>query len=279
MSTAEHVSSGHESERLERSIPARPQKPAPLHSEIDRAIEAFVGGYCFTRSFTHPYVAGRVGPVWVLRDAPRKRPNYRNEEWIATGVAPEEVDSIARKHTRGRFAICAISAVGESDEPLRAGFRALGYRLGRTEPLMNHRLRRIQRFAPAVAIERVTTEAMANRLAKAARTRQILPENLGRESRQRQYVAMVDSELVGWVASIVVGDATWCTNMYVVPAFRRRGIARGMLCRMLRDDRAGGARTAVLLASHTGARLYSAVGYQQIATLLLYTPRKGQSAL
>ena len=262
-----------------RSASARPQERSPLQSQIDRAIEVFAGGHCFTRSFTHPYVASRVGPVWVLRDAPRKRPKYRNEEWIATGVAPEEVDRIARKHTRGRFAICAINAVDESDERLRAGFKALGYRLGWTEPFLIHHLRRIQRFVPAVAIERVTTEEMADRLAKAARTRQILPENLGRASRQRQYAAMVDNQLVGWVASIVVGDATWCTNMYVAPAFRRRGIARGMLCRMLRDDRAGGARTAVLLASHTGARLYSAVGYQQIATLLLFTPRKGQSAL
>ena len=62
--------------------------------------------------------------------------------------------------------------------------------------------------------------------------------------------------------------------MYVVPSFRRRGIGRALLCRMLRDDRDGGAKMAVLLASHTGAKLYPVVGYEQIGTLLLFTPSK-----
>jgi hypothetical protein len=43
---------------------------------------------------------------------------------------------------------------------------------------------------------------------------------------------------------------------------------------MLRDDREHGADRAVLTASHTGALLYPLVGYRQIATLYLYTPRK-----
>jgi hypothetical protein len=43
---------------------------------------------------------------------------------------------------------------------------------------------------------------------------------------------------------------------------------------MLRDDRAAGASAGVLLASHTGAKLYPSVGYEQIGTLLLFTPRK-----
>jgi hypothetical protein len=43
---------------------------------------------------------------------------------------------------------------------------------------------------------------------------------------------------------------------------------------MLQDDAAYGARQAVLLASHTGAKLYPVVGYEQIGTLLLYAPEK-----
>ena len=87
-------------------------------------------------------------------------------------------------------------------------------------------------------------------------------------------MAMVNDEVVGWVRSITVENATWCTDMYVNPAFRRRGIARAMLSRMFSDDRAGGAQTAVLLASHAGARLYPVVGYEQIGTLSLFTPKK-----
>ena len=210
----------------------------------------------------------------MVRDAPRKRNNYRNEEWIAYGVAPKEINRIARKHTRGRFSVCAIHGINDPDEPLRIGFKKLGYRLGLSESLMIHKLRRIPRNNAPATIERITTEDMADQLAKAARSRQILPEYLPKNSPMRAYVALVDNEPVGWVCSIVVGNATWCSNMHVVPAYRRRGIARALLCRMLRDDRTGGAKSAVLLASHTGAKLYPVVGYEQIGTLLLFTPMK-----
>ena len=99
-------------------------------TDINEAVEVFARGFAFTRSFTHPYLAERAGPLWVVRDAPRKRGNYRNEEWIGSDVAPKEIDRIARKHTRGRFAICALHGIDESDESLRSEFKELDYRLG-----------------------------------------------------------------------------------------------------------------------------------------------------
>ena len=199
---------------------------------------------------------------------------YRREEWIAHGVAPEEIDKTARKHTRGRFAVCAIHGVDESDQPLREGFKALNYRLGGTEPIMVHELKRIPRFDSPVEIVRVTSADLAERVNKAARLRQILPEHLVDDSPLRQYAALVDDKPVGWVRSIDVEQATWCADMYVVPEFRRRGIARAMMAQMLHDDRAHGSKLTVLTASHAGAKLYPIVGYRQIATLMLYTPKK-----
>jgi hypothetical protein len=43
---------------------------------------------------------------------------------------------------------------------------------------------------------------------------------------------------------------------------------------MLRDDRAAGAKANVLLSSHAGAKLYPVVGYEHVATLLLFNPRR-----
>jgi GNAT superfamily N-acetyltransferase len=281
--------------------------PAPA-AELANAIEVFARGFAFTRTFTHPYLAERVGPLWLMRDGPRRKADYRNEEWIAHSVAPQEVDRIAREHTRGRFAVCAICAMDEPEAPLREGFKALGYRLATTESFMVHDLEEIPDFESPAKIERVLTSEAADRLAKTAGRRQILPQHLKEDAPQRQYTAEVDGQLVGWVRSIQVRsaecgvrsadrgvwsaergvrsaergvrtdeasfEATWCSNMYVEPAYRRRGIARAMLCRMLRDDREHGARQAVLLASHTGAKLYPVVGYRQIGTLLLFTPPK-----
>ena len=243
--------------------------------DLAGAIEVFVRGFAFTRSFSHPYVAERVGPVWVVRDGPRKRPaDYRREEWVAHDVDPSELDRIARRHTRGGFAVCAIRRLDEPDEPLRAAYKALGYRLGTTEPMMMHRLARIPRLPEPLPIRRVTTPQQAASLAQAARSRQVLPEHLSPDSPLRQYVALEGEEPVGWVRSISVGNACWVSNMYVHPDHRRRGIGRSLLARMLRDDREDGASSSVLLSSHTGALLYPRVGYVLIGELLLFTPRK-----
>ena len=242
---------------------------------INQAVETFVRGYAYTRSFTHPYLVEQFGPVWVTRDGPRKSGDYRTEEWIAHGVPPEEVDRLAREHARGKFAVCAIRGSDDPMAPLREGYKALGYRLGTTEPLMVHDLAEIPQFDCPAEIQRVTTREVADRLAKAARSRQILPRHLdGSDTGLRQYVAVVEGEPVGWVRSIVVGDATWCSNMYVQPAHRRRGIAKALLSRLLHDDRDHGARTAVLLSSHTGALLYPVIGYRHIGTLLLFIPQR-----
>lgn len=240
---------------------------------FDRAIEAFVGGFCATRTFTHPYLAERLGNIWVIRDAPRQRSaDYRREEWIAHNVPPEVVDAVARAGTRGGYCICAFCAEGEPDAPLRTAYKALGYRLGAIETFMAHHLRRIPRMPAPLPVQRVTTQDLADRLATAARKRMILPEHLAADSPIRQYVALRDGQPVGWARSVTVGDATWTSDVYVEPAYRRRGVGKSLLARLLRDDRARGARAAVLLASHAGAMLYPHVGYERIGRLLLLTP-------
>jgi len=243
---------------------------------IEHAIQVFLRGFTFVRSVTHPYLAERVGGLWVMRDGERRRGEYRNEEWVVYGPKPAAADRVARKHTRGRFEISVIHEVGKPDEDLRSGYRNLGYRLGETEPLMVHRLGKIPNFkAPAgVEVQRVLTAEMAQQLAKATKSRPITVEDLQDDSRLRQYVAVMGEKIVGWVKSIAAEDSRWCSHMQVLPDFRRRGIGRAMLCRMLRDDRSGGAKAGVLLSSHTGAKLYPIVGYEQIATLYLFTPRK-----
>src|SRR5687767_9973098 len=183
------------------STPTRPPAQSTPIS-IHRAIEVFAHGFGFVRSYTHPYAPHRVGPLWVLRDDPRKNPrDYRREEWLAYKVDPEEGDRLARQHTRGRYAICAFHTVDESDQPLRAAFKALNYRPQTTEPMMVHRLAKIPRADSPAPIRRVTTRALADRLAKAAGRTQIPAHHLKHDSTMRQYVALVDDQPVGWVRS------------------------------------------------------------------------------
>jgi GNAT superfamily N-acetyltransferase len=246
-----------------------------INEPIERAVEGFIRGVCFCRSLTHPYLAKRVGRLWVARDGPRKSGNCRNEEWAAFGVKPAEVDRIVRREANGKFAICQMHRVGEADEQMREEYKHLGYRLQTTEPLMVHSSKKIPRFEPpkGVEVERVMSQELADRLAKAARARQILPEHFESEA-VRQYVAMAGDKIVGWVRSVEAGEVRWCSNMHVLPAYRRRGIARAMMGRMLRDDCEAEAEANVLTASHVGAKLYPVVGYKHLATLYVYKLRR-----
>jgi len=241
--------------------------------EMEFAIEVFVRGHCVGRSRTHPYQATRVGSLWVMRDAPRKNPrDYRKEEWIAYAVDARRVDAIARRHTRGRFFVCAMLRAGEPDGPTRAAYKSLGYRLLATEGFFIQRLARIPKPGP-VRIERLRTPELAAQFGKLTRTRPLPDELLGDQAPFRQYVVLDGTRIVGRVRSVDAAGATWCADMHVEPSHRRRGIGRALLCRMLRDDRKRGARCSVLTASHTGALLYPLVGYERIGTLFMFVPK------
>ncbi|MBI5830992.1 MAG: GNAT family N-acetyltransferase [Armatimonadetes bacterium] len=242
------------------------------------AVATFAHGYAWQRSRTWPYLAERCGPLWRLYDAERTRGDYRREEFVAVGDDPAEVDALAKATTRGRYAICAVHPGLTPITNLRDAYKALGYRLGATEPLMVHGLADLPTppTPDGVTLTKVTTPDLAQRLAHAtgesARRR---PAYLEPDSPERQWVALAGEEPVGWLTSTLVPSGhTWCGNMYVPPQHRRRGIARAPLATMLADDRERGARGAVLLASHTGALLYPVVGYEQTGTLLAFTPRR-----
>ena len=123
------------------------------------------------------------------------------------------------------------------------------------------------------SIVRVLDQTLADNLAKAARSKQILPQHLtDADSPIRQYVAMEREDLIGWVKSIRVGSSAWCSNLFVNPAYRRRGVGKALMAKMLHDDKSSNLQANVLLASHTGAKLYRTLGYEQIGELFIYTP-------
>jgi GNAT superfamily N-acetyltransferase len=244
-------------------------------ADMEFAIEVFVRGHSAVKSRTFPYEATRVGPLWLMRDATRKNPrDYRKEEWIAYDLDAKTADSVARRHTRGRFFVCAMIDEGEPDETTRSSYKSLGYRLLATEGFFVQRLARIPKSSAAVVIERVRTPEMAAKLGKATRLRPIPDGLLGDDAPFRQYVALDGEQIVGRVRSVDAAGATWCADMYVNASHRRRGIGQALLCRMLRDDRKRGSKCSVLTASHTGALLYPRAGYERIGTLFMFVPRK-----
>lgn len=243
--------------------------------DIAYAIEVFVRGHSAGKSRTFPYEVSQVGPLWLMRDAPRRNPqDYRKEEWIAHGVDAVEVDAIVRRKTRGRFFICAVLRVGSPEGPLRSSYKALGYRLLATEGFYHHALGPVPMASAPVEIRRVQSVAEAEAFGKATRTRPLRQQMLSDDAPFRQYVALDKERIVGRVRSVDAAGATWCADMYVDQANRRRGIGRALLGRMLEDDRQRGSKGSYLTASHLGGMLYPKVGYEEIGKLFIFAPTR-----
>lgn len=238
-------------------------------------IETFVRGFAITKSRTHPYVFEQVNGLWVMRDAPRKNAaNNRKQEWIAYGIPAATVhQTVTTKSSGNRF----LGVFVDSHEEINAtrdSFKALGYRLLSTEFLFTHRLAKIQiRKSPATIVRMQTTE-QSLQYAQEARI-QPMPDVLPADAIWWHYLAYVKNQIVGWVSSIKTETGShWVSNLVVREAHRRQGIASALLAKMLRDDRARGAQSSVLLASHTGALVYPKLGYQQTGVLLIFAPKK-----
>lgn len=243
------------------------------------ATEVFASGFTFTRNRTHPYLSAKVAPtVWRLHDGARKRGDYRSEEIVGLDVTPTEIADIAQTVAQSKYKICYLLPDGADDTPVRGEFKQLGFRLMATEDMMVHSLQALPEVASPTRVVRMETDKQAQVFAKTTQSK-ILPREQwhGANAPLRQYLAYADEEgenPVGWVGSVRANGAAWCTQMFVNPAFRRRGIASALLAQMLTDDKAHGASANVLLASHAGSKLYPTVGYARLGTLYLYTPPK-----
>jgi hypothetical protein len=244
-------------------------------NQLTSAIETFVRGFCAVKSRTHPYEYGQIDGIWFMRDAQRKNPrDYRKEEWIGCGIPAKKLDAVARKHTRGRHFLCDIVPGDEVSDERKLEFKQLGYRLLAREGFFEHPLERIPRAKSPAKIVQVRTPELATRFGKATRMRPMTDAELSSTAPSRQYVALVDDKIVGWVRSVDAGRSNWCTNFVVIPSYRRRGIGTALLITMLRDDRKLGVASNVLTSSSTGALVYPIVGYQQIGILYIFAPHR-----
>ena len=241
---------------------------------IDRCIEVFAKGLAFTRSFTKPCIASEIEGAWWLRDDPSLRVRQRNDEWITPfSIDAGILDRLARESTKGGFTVSAVTTNAEEEVLLRARFRKLGYRLWRTEPLMTRSTVKTPRIETIANVRLVETNAIPSRRTN-AQGGSTISGNLWKGSPVRCHVAMLHDQVAGWARSISVNDSSWCDSMFVEPEFRRRGIGRALVVTMLRADRAAGLMASVLAARHTGAKLYSTVGYQTAGAVLVLTPAK-----
>ncbi|RYG26650.1 N-acetyltransferase [bacterium] len=235
---------------------------------LQDASDAFVAGWTATRRLTGPYEAIPQGEATLAHDPTGKRMS----ELVCVDLAPTRAVELYPKEQRG--AICAIYSPSEDLHARKKAFRALGWRLLRTEPMFVHHLRDLPLTDPRIA--RASSPEHVARICKAAKMR---PASMGIDDEDdatiRLYEASVDGQNVGWVRSIRAGQQdAWVSSLNVHEEFRRQGYGAGLMAALLRDDARLGRRASVLLASHTGALLYPRLGYERLGTLMFLMREK-----
>jgi GNAT superfamily N-acetyltransferase len=231
---------------------------------IERALEVFVTFFCQIRSRTRPYISERVEDLWVMRDPPGTK-NPRKTEVVSHALPPAETVRRIRSAGLGWHFICDVSD-GQDFAQVREAYKREGYRALGTEWLFTHDLRAIPVLESDPPVRLLESEAELAQVRQVARQKRKLMEGA------RLYSVFDQARDFGWVTSISSGPDAWTSDLFVHPEFRGQGYGRALMSRMLRDDKALGVRTNVLLASSAGARLYPHLGYQNIACLQIFCP-------
>ncbi|MCW3053406.1 MAG: GCN5-like N-acetyltransferase [Chthonomonadales bacterium] len=239
-----------------------------------RWLEVFVLGFSETRSLTHPYLVRELQPsIWLLADAPRRSGAYRRSELVAWNHEQDAVMNAIRQAAQDRIALCVMATDRTQAQIEKDRYKQLGFRFIGTEPLFVVDLNAGTPPPQRADIVRVTSQEEADRVKKAARSRQITAADLVSPTPTvRLYAAFDGENALGWVRSVTTHpDRAWVSNLYVHNEARGLGIGRSLMATMLADDVRHGIQQSVLLASGAGARLYPHLGYTQQGILCIFT--------
>ncbi|MEM3462271.1 MAG: GNAT family N-acetyltransferase [Candidatus Bathyarchaeia archaeon] len=80
------------------------------------------------------------------------------------------------------------------------------------------------------------------------------------------YAALIDGDVVGYAAASQEGDLIHILSMAVLPPFRRKGIGRALLVRILDEGRAMGLKGAILevdVGNEAAKALYRSLGFTE----------------
>jgi ribosomal protein S18 acetylase RimI-like enzyme len=153
-------------------------------------------------------------------------------------------------------------------------YTAAGYRLAFSEYLMARSLSDLPPADPTVAVALVRDAAEAAQVnANDTETEPwVRPGNLEAPN-MRHYYTMQDGVVAARARAWQPDQAcSYVTHVFTHPAYRRRGLARAVMLRLIHDDAVHGVTTSLLVASEEGDLLYRSLGYTRMATLLVLEP-------
>jgi ribosomal protein S18 acetylase RimI-like enzyme len=214
----------------------------------------------------------QAGPLPVVRsDYVWNGTRRHTDDFFIQGIAPDAALAAVRAYNP--LPQHYLLVVDDQLDTLTA-YTAASYRLAFREYLMARSLGDLPPTDPAVpvALVRDETEAAQVNAADAETEPWVRPGN--REaSNMRHYYTMQDGLIAARARAWQPNPTcSYVTHVFTHPAYRRRGLARTVMLRLLHDDAAQGITTSLLVASEEGDLLYRSLGYIRLATLLVLEP-------
>jgi GNAT superfamily N-acetyltransferase len=243
------------------------------------AVEHCLVGYCRLRSLLRPSQVIRRGPLVGLEELPSTKPERKRREFFCRPSHAEsaivELDAFL---PRSRQVLSIPVTSDAAAATITQACKQAGYRLASSEFLFAHEGPPPPETDGSCEIVLVSTEELADRVAKAQGRRHITTAEYLADERSalRLYCALREGSPVAWAQSVAAGRGVrYVANLYTAKTHRRRGLATAVMNRLLRDDARLGDRQSVLFSSHGGRSLYESLGYRQLGRLLMFWGRNG----
>jgi GNAT superfamily N-acetyltransferase len=155
-----------------------------------------------------------------------------------------------------------------------SAYTAAGYRLAFIEYLMARSLSGLPPCDDHHPIRRVATADEAARVnaGDAEQEPWVRPGNLEAPNIHHYYVELDGATAARARSWQYDSTGSYVTHVFTHPNYRRHGLGRAVMLRILHDCAARGETEQVLVASEEGDRLYRSLEYERLATILVFEP-------
>lgn len=240
------------------------------------AFRTFVDALTASRRLLDGSVCTNAGPI-TFRHWQRHKDGVvtRHDEALAQGCTAREVLQAlqARRPEKEHYVTVLDDRPG-----LRPNYERAGYACTVTEFLMVRELSTPLDEAPSPHVQ-VAVKADIERLNAGDPERRswVWPHTVDHPG-MRHYFIWQDNRVVAraftWRCN---AETSYVSHLFTDPRYRRRGLGRAIMLRLLRDGAARGERWSVLVSSDEGEPLYRGLGYRTLGRIFIFEPRQPQS--
>lgn len=243
--------------------------------DCDRTWSAFIAGYTGTAHARRAATPLAVAPIRGVRfTGDEHQPDEPFDDFFASACDPAvALAALAEARPLPRHYLTVLA-----DQPgLVAAYERGGYCLSYSEALMvcDLAVRRLSRPDPAVMAVRTLAEADWLNAHDPQGLRWITPDNLA-DPQMTHYAVIVDGLPVARGRNLrLAADHSFVSRIYTAESYRRRGLARALMLRLLADDAARGVEWSALMASPMAVELYAGLGYRTVGVTHIFEPAPG----